>query len=76
MRLIDMKNSSSGQIVAIHGESSFVERLEEMGLSLGRSLIFVQRIPFGGPYIVRAGSSFIALRDDEAEFIEVEPCRE
>ncbi len=75
MRLIELGYSNSATVTAIHGDTLSVERLEEMGLSIGRHVVLVRKIPFGGPYVVRAGATFIALRDSEASFIEVEPIR-
>ena len=73
MRLIDLGYSNSGTVSAVSGDTLSVERLEEMGLSIGRHIVLVRKIPFGGPFVVLAGSTFIALRASEAEFIEVEP---
>lgn len=72
MRIYEVEAHAPCRVIALSGAPEIVERLEEMGLSKGRSLNLVRRIPFGGPYIVQAGSSFIALRADEAECLDVE----
>lgn len=72
MRIYQFEPHAPCRVTALSGAPEIVERLEEMGLSKGRTLCLIRRIPFGGPFIVQAGSSFIALRADEADCLEVE----
>lgn len=72
MRIYETEKHAPCRVAALNGAPEIVERLEEMGLSKGRSLSFIRQIPFGGPFIVQAGTSFIALRVEEAECIDVD----
>lgn len=51
---------------ALNGEQRICERLYEMGVYPGVMLQVLQKLPFGGPYIVTSGGSTMALRETEA----------
>ncbi|WP_413287525.1 FeoA family protein [Bdellovibrio sp. HCB337] len=63
------KNSLSGdlQITDFVGEASICERLHEMGLHKGQKITLVGRAPLKGPLLIQFGTSFIALRAEEAQ---------
>ena len=71
MRLIEVKPSLFLKVIGLNGDSVLVDRLEEMGLGIGRTLVLVRKTPLNGPLVVQAGNVFIALRHEEAECIEV-----
>ena len=48
------------------GPADIIERLKEMGLHLGVSVLYQGRAPFRGPHLIRFGSTVVALRDEEA----------
>lgn len=60
------------QIIALSGDSLFVERLQEMGLSEGQLIRLLGRLPLGGPWLLQCRSSFLALREEEAAVLEVQ----
>jgi Fe2+ transport system protein FeoA len=71
-RLTDLDHERASRIVDITAEPVVRERLLEMGLSPGRSIKVLWRLPFFGPLIVQAGSLFLALRFVEAEQVWIE----
>jgi len=55
-------------------DSSLARRLLEMGLLEGAHVEVLHQAPFGGdPLAVRVRGTLIALRRNEANFIEVDP---
>lgn len=69
MTLLD-SSLKPGQIVEIQslgGEILIRERLHEMGLHSGMLVTILGRAPFGGPLLVRFKTSFLALRNEEAQ---------
>jgi len=61
----------SGQIKALSGDIIVVERLYELGLLPGENIRLCAKMIFGAPLIVEFGSITIALRNEEAECIEI-----
>lgn len=55
------------QITDFAGEASICERLHEMGLHKGQKITLVGRAPLKGPLLIQFGTSFIALRAEEAQ---------
>ncbi len=54
------------EILAIQGEKFICERLQEMGLHKGLKISLLGRAPLQGPLLIQFGTSFIALRAEEA----------
>ena len=63
---LDAKRAS-GVIKTFCGDQREVERLKEFGFFKGAVVSFLGRAPFGGPQIFQVGSTFVALRQEEAE---------
>jgi Fe2+ transport system protein FeoA len=59
------------EILALRGSEDLTERLREMGFFEGAHLDVLGRLPFGGPWLVRLGSTAFALRDLEAGCAEI-----
>ncbi|MBK9322609.1 MAG: ferrous iron transport protein A [Bdellovibrionaceae bacterium] len=55
------------EITDFKGVSVICERLHEMGLHRGQKIRLIGRAPLKGPLIVQFGTSFLALRAEEAE---------
>ncbi len=55
------------QITNIVGSTAICERLHEMGLHKGQSIKLLGRAPLQGPLLIQFGTSFIALRAEEAQ---------
>lgn len=68
MNLLDtsLKPGHTVEITDFAGDSTFHERLHEMGLRVGARLTILGRAPFGGPLLIRFNMSFLALRNEEA----------
>lgn len=71
MKLIDLAHEQIAYITGLEGDSNIVDRLEDMGLGIGRSIVLVRKAPFSGPIVVKAGTIFVALRQSEAQCINV-----
>lgn len=69
MTLLDssLKPGHTVEIQSLGGENILRERLHEMGLRAGMMITILGRAPFGGPLLVRFKTSFLALRNEEAQ---------
>ena len=69
MTLLDssLKPGHTVEIQSLGGENILRERLHEMGLRTGMLITILGRAPFGGPLLVRFKTSFLALRNEEAQ---------
>ena len=63
----------TARVVAVTGDPAVVQRLSEMGLLEGESVVFVGRAPLGDPIEIRVGNTRLSLRTAEAAGIDVEP---
>ncbi len=54
------------EVLGIRGEPAICERLQEMGLHKGLKIQLLGRAPLKGPLLIQFGTSFIALRAEEA----------
>jgi len=57
----------------VRGESSITKRLMEMGIIPGVSIEVIKTAPFGSPIQVRLRGYNLAIRRNEAEFVEIIP---
>ncbi|MEW6058514.1 MAG: FeoA family protein [Bdellovibrionota bacterium] len=74
MSLSSLKPGTRAQIIDIHTASqdhSLAIRMMEMGMTVGTELEIVHEAPFGGAIAVRCRGALIALRNQDAECIEV-----
>lgn len=71
MTLAEVELGSKIVLKEIRGTRVFVERLYELGLVPGTQAYVKHRLPFGGPIIIRANSTILALRREDSNFIEV-----
>ena len=68
----EMKVGTRGVIVATKGPDDLRRRLLEMGLLEGSPVTLVHQSPFGGdPIAVHVRGALLALRRNEANYIEV-----
>lgn len=77
MVLSDLSSSPQARgrqarIVSLSGPADLVDRMREMGFCEGVALDVIQRLPFGGPWIVQVGASAFALREEEARCATIE----
>jgi ferrous iron transport protein A len=72
-KLGELEKGMTGIIVKTDGPIEIRRRLLEMGFLEGSSVELVHEAPFGGdPIAVRIRGSLLALRRNEANFIEVD----
>jgi Fe2+ transport system protein FeoA len=71
-RVSELNLNLEKHIVDITAAPIVRERLLELGLAPGRTIIVLRQLPFLGPIIVQAGALVLALRRDEAEQVWVE----
>jgi Fe2+ transport system protein FeoA len=57
----------------VRGESLITKRLMEMGIIPGVSIEVIKTAPFGSPIQVRLRGYNLAIRRNEAEFVEIIP---
>jgi Fe2+ transport system protein FeoA len=55
------------EITDFTGSAAICERLHEMGLHRGQKIRVVGRAPLKGPLLIQFGTSFLALRAEEAQ---------
>lgn len=59
------------KVVAVHGNGAVTRRLMEMGVVPGVTLRVVKSAPFGDPLEIRVRGYNLAMRQNEADVIEV-----
>lgn len=70
--LIDLPDCSSGTIAAINGGYGLVQKLDALGIRVGKEITKVIRQWMKGPVIIRSGNNEIALGYGMAHKIIVE----
>jgi len=74
MSLDQLPIGSKGKVTALALEGAERRRLLDLGLSLGAVIEAVRRSPLGDPVAYLVRGSTIAIRRDQAQKVEVEPC--
>jgi Fe2+ transport system protein FeoA len=59
--------SADLEIIDFKGPEAICERLHEMGLHRGQRIHVLGRAPLRGPLLIQFGTSFLALRAEEAQ---------
>ncbi|MEJ2690756.1 MAG: FeoA family protein [Deltaproteobacteria bacterium] len=70
--LRNMEKNQTGTIVAVKVGGELGRRLREMGLVPGATITIQGRAPLYDPVALRVMGSTLTLRNNEADFIEVE----
>jgi len=70
--LIDLPDGSTGTITAINGGYGLTQKLDDLGIHIGKEIIKVSRQWMKGPVIIRSGNMEIALGYGMARRIMVE----
>ncbi|NLK62226.1 MAG: ferrous iron transport protein A [Fusobacteria bacterium] len=75
MKLTELKRGESSKIVKIGNIGELKQRLTALGIGRGETIKLERNAPLGDPqeYIVR--DTAIAIRKEDAEFIEIENIR-
>jgi ferrous iron transport protein A len=67
-----MRDNQAGIIAAIKAEGELGRRIRDMGLVAGASIKIQGRAPLCDPVALRVMGFTLTLRNNEADFIEVE----
>lgn len=70
--LRNMKRNQKGVITAVKQGGELGRRIRDMGLVPGTEIIVQGRAPLYDPVALRVLGSVLTLRNNEADFIEVE----
>ena len=65
-------SSAQAVVVGYDGLEDLVIRLQELGVRIGAEVSLVGRAPFRGPWLIRLGTTVIALREEEASCLRLE----
>ncbi len=72
MMLRKMKRNQKGIITAVKQGGELGRRIRDMGLVPGTEIVIQGRAPLYDPVALRVLGSVLTLRNNEADFIEVE----
>lgn len=72
MMLRQMKKNQKGVIIAVKKGGELGRRIRDMGLVPGTEITVQGRAPLYDPVALRVMGSVLSLRNNEADFIEVE----
>ncbi|MDW7774128.1 MAG: FeoA family protein [Desulfobulbaceae bacterium] len=72
MNLRNMSINQSGTIVAVKVSGELGHRIREMGLVPGTQITIKHRAPLNDPVALRVMGGTLTLRNNEADYIEVE----
>lgn len=72
MMLRNMKKNQSGTITAVKVAGELGRRIREMGLVPGTRITIQGRAPLYDPVALRVMGGTLTLRNDEADYIEIE----
>ena len=67
-----MKENQSGEIVSIKAQGELGRRIRDMGLVPGTQVTVMGRAPLFDPVALRVMGFTLTLRNNEADYIEVE----
>jgi ferrous iron transport protein A len=71
MTLSDLNINDKAEIAKIDGDEDKLRRLTELGIHPGRTIQVLQKTPFHGPIVIAVEQTFIALRSEEAQCIQL-----
>lgn len=74
MSLDQLPVGSKGKVTALSLEGAERRRLLDLGMSIGAEVEAVRRSPLGDPVAYRVRGSTIAIRKEQAQRVEVDPC--
>lgn len=74
MNLRKMKKGQKGIIANVNASGAIGRRLKDMGLLPGAEIMVMGRAPLKDPVAIRIMGFTLTLRNNEADFIDVEVC--
>ncbi len=72
MNLREMKEGQKGTISAVRADGEMGRRLRDMGLVKGSEVFIQGKAPLYDPVAIRIKGFTLTLRNNEADFIDVE----
>ena len=72
IRMREMKKEQAGVITAVKVAGNMGRRIREMGLVPGTEIKIIGRAPLKDPVALRVMGFTLTLRNNEADFIEVD----
>ena len=72
INLRKMHRNQRGTIIAVKVGGELGRRIREMGLVPGTEIMIKERAPLNDPIAIRVMGGTLTLRNNEADFIEVE----
>jgi Fe2+ transport system protein FeoA len=72
MLLCELRIGQSAKVTALNNSEEIKERLNNIGLTKGVVVTLVRIAPLGDPMEIKVRGFYLALRNSEAEKIEVE----
>jgi ferrous iron transport protein A len=72
LNMREMKENQSGKITAINVRGELGRRIRDMGLVPGTEVKVLGRAPLFDPVALRVMGFTLTLRNDEADYIDVE----
>ncbi len=73
MTLADLDDKQKAIIKEMGDLGDLKRRLMELGVLCGEPVQLVRRSPFGDPLEIKVADTYLAIRKEDAEKIEVEP---
>ncbi len=67
-----LKFGDGFKVLNFQGELALQERLSEVGIRKGMTLVYFSKAPFSGPLIFRVGATMFALREEELSCLILE----
>ena len=71
MTLNNMKPGEVGTIESINGDHHLQTRLVELGLLSGIEIRLIKRTPFKGPVEIKVRESYLSIRWDDAQMVDI-----
>ncbi len=71
MSLYELNINQTAKIGNLANSNDSVSRLSEMGLIPGSEIRIVKKNPFGGPVQLKLHNSYIVIRKEDAQLIEI-----
>ena len=72
INLRNMRDNQTGKITSVKGAGELGRRIRDMGLVPGTEIKIQGRAPLYDPVALRVMGATLTLRNNEADFIEVE----
>ncbi|MGQ9649639.1 MAG: FeoA family protein [Phycisphaerae bacterium] len=70
--LSELHDGQTGRIVRVGGSGAIRQRLLDMGITRGTTVVLKRRAPLGDPLQITVKGSDLAIRVREARYIQVE----